>query len=324
MNGWHLVDHFNNHGLIGNDALYVIGVVSNPARYNSRYRLAREWIKAMKNTKGVGLCMVESAFGDHMHEVTEEGASNHHQLRTRSEIWAKESMINLGVKNLLPSNWKYMAWIDCDVFFDDPEWAVKTIHALQKSHVVQPWQDCIDLGPHGTIMETHSSFCSIVGRGQRRQKKPGEPYKFGHPGFAWACDRYFWENTGGLLDFAILGSADHHMATALVNEVYTSMHDKMSSGFKRRCEDWQRKAYRVTQGRVGYVKGLIRHGFHGPKKRRYYRERWQILVDHGYDPDKHLHYDEQGLIQLTPEINQLEDSIRAYNLSRCEDSIEEV
>lgn len=39
--------------------------------------------------------------------------------------------------------------------------------------------------------------------------------RYGHTGYVWACTRYFWENVGGLMDFCILGSADHNMALAM-------------------------------------------------------------------------------------------------------------
>jgi hypothetical protein len=322
----HIANQIHNPALRSDSTLNVVGVVSNPVRYHSRYRIAREWIEAMAKTPGVRLHIVETAFGDRHHELEDLcrvlGVS-FLGLRTRSEIWAKENTINLGVRDLLPRDWKYMAWVDADVFFRDPNWARETIHQLQHCSVIQPFQDCIDLGHAGTILEKHVSFGSLIARNIRRQKKPNEPYHFGHPGFAWACTRAFWEAVGGLVDCAILGSADHHMACAIVNEVAGSMHDKMSSGFKRKLTEWQRKAHRATDGIMGYVPTLIEHRFHGPKKRRFYRERWQILVDHDYCPDSDLTYDEQGLIQLTGK-PKLEQAIRGYNRSRLEDSIEDV
>lgn len=322
----HLVNHIKHHHLRSSSQLHVVGVISNSVRYHSRYRLAREWIEEMVKTPHVTLHIVEAAFGDRHHELEDlckQLGVNFLPLRTRSEIWIKENMINLGVRHLLPRDWKYMAWIDADVFFRDPSWAIETIQQLQHYPVVQPWQDCIDLGPRHTILERHESFGSLISRGIRRQKKPLEPYKFGHPGFAWACTRGFWEAVGGLVDCAILGSGDHHMACALVKEYETSMHDKMSDVFKRRVREWQGRAYRHTHGIVGHVPTLIEHKFHGPKKRRFYRERWQILVDHEYNPDTDLTYDEQGVLQLTGKPH-LEQAIRKYNRSRQEDSIEEV
>jgi hypothetical protein len=96
----------------------------------------------------------------------------------------------------------------------------------------------------------------------------------------------------------------------------------MGEAFFRRLNEWQDRAVRVTNKQVGFTTGHITHKFHGPKGRRYYRERWQILVDHGFDPDKDLVRDPQGVIQLVGK-PELEHAIHLYNVNRHEDSIEE-
>ena len=320
MYGKHLMNHIHG-GLLHDETLHVIRVVSNPARYHSRYRLARQQEKELLNTPHVKLYTVETAYGDRHHEVTEKNNPMHLQLRTHSEIWIKENMINLGVKHLIPRDAKYIAWVDADVSFDNPNWALETIHQLQHFAVVQPWSDCVDLGPHGTVMAHFRAFGMQHQKRIPKQKWPGQKeYQYAHTGFAWACTRKFWEATQGLMDFCILGSADHHMAFACINEVKDTIHGKMGFEFHRRCLEWQTKAYRITMGEVGYVEGMIKHHFHGSKKKRYYRERWQILF--GYDPAKHLMYDEQGLIQLV-NMPRLEHDILQYNRSRHEDSVDE-
>lgn len=318
----HIANQIRNAGLRSDNTLHVIGVCSNPVRYHSRYRLAREWHEHMAATPNVRLHMVEAAFGDRHHEVTTSENVDHLLLRTKSEIWIKENMINLGVRHLLPRDWRYVAWVDADVFFRDPNWAQETIHQLQHFPVVQPWQQCVDLGALGNIMQTFQSFGFLHQRGVKKQKWNGEPYEYGHSGFAWAATRGWWEATGGLIDFAILGSADHHMAWAMINEVGSTIHGGMAPSFFRRCLEWQRRTMHSTQKQVGFTPGRIEHGFHGPKKRRYYRERWQILVDNGFDPDRDLTYDDQGMVQLVGK-PALEQAIRLYNRSRYEDSIEE-
>jgi len=319
MHGRHLVNHIHGN-LCTDETLHVIRVISNPARYHSRYRLAREQEIELLNTPNVKLYTVETAYGDRTHEVTDCDNPCHLQLRTKSEIWIKENMINLAVKHLVPRTAKYIAWVDGDISFRDPHWALKTIHELQHFEVVQPWSDCVDLGPHGNIM---SHFKGFGGQHQKRipkQKWPAQPYTYAHTGFAWACTRRFWEATQGLMDFCILGSADHHMAFACIGEVKDTIHGKMGFNFHQKCFEWQEKAMRITCGEVGFVHGRIEHHFHGSKKKRYYRERWQILF--GYDPSKHLCYDEQGLIQLVDN-RKLEQEILMYNRSRLEDSIDE-
>jgi hypothetical protein len=94
------------------------------------------------------------------------------------------------------------------------------------------------------------------------------------------------------------------------------------ASYKRRVLEWQKRASRVTQGQVGYVHGTLLHHFHGPKGRRYYNQRYKVLVDNGFDPDEHIIYDEQGLVTLVGNA-KLDHDIYKYSLSRHEDSIEE-
>lgn len=318
----HIANQIQHHDLASDNTLHVVTMISNPARYHSRYRLFRDFQARMEKTANIKFYVVEVAFGDRQHEVTEKGNPNHLQLRTDQEIWHKENAINIGVRHLLPANWKYVAWVDADVTFLNDNWAQETLHALQHHDLVQPWSECIDTGPYGNSNQMFRSFSSLVAKGIRQQANKNEPYPYGHSGFAWACTRVFWENVNGLMEFPILGSADHHMAWASIGKVSYSVHQKMTDDFKRRCDEWQRNAFRVTNGHLGYVPGTITHAFHGPKTKRFYRERWQILVDNKFSPDNDLRKDSQGLLMVVGKPHLLEDCA-SYFHSRDEDSIEE-
>lgn len=317
-----IVNAIQNHQLVNDSTLHVIGVVFNPVRYHSRYRLFHEWADFMNKSANVKLYIVELAFGDRHFEATDTNNPSHLQLRTLNEIWHKENMINLGVRHLLPRDWKYMAWIDADVTFMNPNWALETLHSLQHYDLVQPWSECIDLGVYGNALNMFKSFSMLAQQGVKQQTNPKDPYPYGHSGFAWACTRLFWENIEGLMDFPILGSADHHMAWASIGKVENSVHQGMSDSFKRKCNEWQHKAHSVTKGFLGYVPGRIEHGFHGPKTKRFYRDRWNILVDNKFDPVTDLQRDEQGLFYIVGK-PKLENAIRLYMRARHEDSIEE-
>lgn len=275
----------------------------------------------MLKTSNIKLYVVETAFGDRHFEVTDASNPNHLQLRTSQNIWHKENMINLGIRHLLPRDWKYVAWVDGDVYFQNDNWATETLHALQHYNLIQPWSEAIDMGPNGESLQMFRSFASLVAKGVTQQVNKTDPYPFGHPGFAYAATRTLLENTGGVMDFPVLGSADAHMAWGSINKVEMSMHDKMNPEFKRLANDWQTKAYQVTQGRIGYIPGTIHHAFHGPKTKRFYRERWQILVDHDYNPTADLRRDANGLIYIVGKPALVED-IHRYMISRQEDSIE--
>lgn len=327
MHRGHLVQHVQRHDLRSDNTLYVIGVVSNHARYQSRYRLARDFMARMEATPNVQLCIVEAAFGDRHYEVTDGNNPWHLQVRTNSEIWWKEAQINAGVRYLLPRDWKYLAWVDMDVEFDNPQWALDTIHQLQHYPIVQPWQNAINMGPHGNILRTWDSVGFKVHKHGPKvlkdKKYTGDPYTFGHCGYAWACTRAFFENVCGLIDYAILGSADHHMALGCRGSYSLSIHSMVHGNFMRLCHEWQERAMQVTHGIVGHTVGHLRHHFHGPMSRRGYIDRWNILVRHQFDPIADLRRDERGMPLLIGKPH-LEHDIRMYMRNRHEDSIEEV
>jgi len=54
-------------------------------------------------------------------------------LEWNQVLWHKENMINLGVQKLLPPTWKAFAWIDADIEFDSPSWAIDTLKVLNGS-----------------------------------------------------------------------------------------------------------------------------------------------------------------------------------------------
>src|SRR5688572_1018355 len=118
-----------------NSTLYVVTAISNPCRYNSRYQLYQKFAKMVQDSNAI-LITVETAFGNRPFVVTQPGNNYHIQLRTNHEIWHKENMINLGIARL-PLDWQYVAWIDADANFSNPDWVNETLNQLQHYHIVQ-------------------------------------------------------------------------------------------------------------------------------------------------------------------------------------------
>jgi hypothetical protein len=301
------------------DKLWVIAVISNPARYRSRYELYRKF-ESFCQKSGANLFTVELAFGDRPFELTQDEDPDDLQLRTYDEIWHKENMINLAIQRL-PLDWKYVAWIDADIEFMRQDWLEEIVHQLQHYHVIQLFQNAVDLGPNGEVIKTHDGFAwSYV----NRRPLPNARYNYPHwhPGYAWAARREAINDLGGLMDFAILGSADHHMAWALVNKVEQFAPKQISPAYKRKLLTWQERANRHIRQNIGYMPGTIYHHWHGRKKDRKYVERWQILLKHGYDPDQDLQRDWQGLYRLSDRGLRMRADLREYFHIRNEDSNE--
>lgn len=302
---------------------HVITMVSNTVRFSSRYRLYHEF-RARMEAQGVRLWTAEIAFGTRPFELTEANDPYDLQMRSLDEIWHKERALNLLVNRITEQHpgWKYVAWIDADVEFQNDNWLRETVHMLQHYDVVQMFQNAIDLGPSGEALHMHTGLFYMYRMGM--PFKPG--YLNGHPGFAWACTREAYHNMGGFIDFAILGSGDRHMALGWIGKIEESVNMNISEPYLRKLFDWQNQCERYIRRDVGYVNGTIMHHWHGRKKDRRYQDRWKILTDLHFDPDRDIKLDSYGLYQLADHGDrrsiELRDRVRDYFHGRNEDSID--
>lgn len=298
------------------DLLHVVTAVANPVRWRSRIELFHRFVQHVLDS-GADLTVVECAYGDRPHELAGDGRYRHVPVRAHTLVWTKENLLNIGIQRL-PDDWKYVAWLDADITFRRPDWAAETVHALQQYDVVQPWTDCYDLGPNGEHLQVHESFAKLWTAG--RPIVPAGPYAFGHPGYAWAATRQALEWTGGLIETAALGAADHHMALALIGRVHESCPGNIGAGYRAPLLQWQERAMRQIAGNLGCVPGTIEHGWHGAKQKRSYTSRWDILLRNAFDPTADLKRNVWGVLELAGNKPQLRRDIDAYFRSRDEDS----
>ncbi|WP_156928969.1 hypothetical protein [Bradyrhizobium sp. th.b2] len=316
--------------LASNQQLYAVTVVFNPRRFTRRYDHYKSFATHIREL-GAVLVTVEVAFGDRPFVITDADNPFHLRLRMKQELWVKENAIRLGIEHLsrvVPS-WQYVAWIDADIQFQRRDIFIETVHQLQHFDVVQMFSHAIDMGPQGQTVRTDTSFMYQYIKGgavpptSTRGTKVGDKYQFWHPGYAWAARRSFL-NTVGILEVAILGAGDHHMALGLVGRAALSLPNGISPGYRAAVLNWERRAEVNIRRNVGYVPGMITHAWHGDKMHRQYIERWQVLITCQYDPALDLVYDVQGLVHLTDFQDErsvrLRDLIRAYFGQRNEDS----
>ena len=277
------------------DKLHVIIVISNPCSFAVRYILTKEFIRRMKDEKDIILYIVELVYGDQEYHITEQNNSCHLRLRTSySPIWHKENMVNIGVKKLLPENWKCFAWIDADIEFDNEHWAMDTLKILNGC------KDVVQLFSHNIFMDENGDTDIILsGLGFQHIKKTKRSTKikdvnsYWHPGFGWACTRKFYEKMGGLYEYAITGDGDMIMASCFLSAYKTALSYESSDDYKQTVQDFENK---VNGCRLGYVPGIIRHHYHGSINSRKYDMREQILTKYNYSPTIYLTKDENGLL----------------------------
>ena len=321
------IDYVSNHNneikncILNNDPieenLNVIIVISNPCQYARRYILAKEFITRMKNENNVELYIVELIYNNQKFIITDSKNKNHLQLKTNTApLWHKENMINLGIKKLLPKNWKAVAWIDADIEFENTDWALDTLKILNGSKdIIQLFSHAIDMDMNEDAMSIFSSFGFQYSK--NRKYTNNNSINFWHPGFAWACNRKTYDKMGGLFENSILGSGDHNMALSIIGKASNSVNKDVNKDYLNDVLSFQN---RIKNIRLGYIPGVIRHYYHGSKKNRKYVERWKILVEHQYDPLIHITNDENGIIIPTSEFPEgLKDDILDYFKQRNED-----
>jgi len=273
------------------EKLHVIAVVSNPCNYRIRYKLTNEFMARMEKEPNIIVYLVELVYKDQTFEVTSSTNKRHLQIRTdTAPLWHKENMINLGVKYLLPQNWKALAWIDADVEFDSAHWALDTLKLLNGGRdFVQLFSHCIDMDFNKQIMNTFTSF----GYQYNKNFKKGQGINYWHPGFAWACNRKAYDKIGGIYQQGILGSGDNIMCHTFIKKAPVSLKKGMSQEYIDFVTNLQNKVQGLT---LGYIPGPIRHYFHGKKENRNYYGREDILIRYQYSPYTFIEEDSRGLI----------------------------
>jgi hypothetical protein len=139
-------------------------------------------------------------------------------------------------------------------------------------------------------------------------------------GYAWAATRQALEWLGGLIEFAIMGSGDHHMALSLIGEAWRSVPAHITMGYMRPLLHWQERALLHINRNIGFTWGTIEHQWHGRKKQRAYQERWAIIEKNNYDPDHDLKRNTYGLPELAGNKPRLAHDLDRYFRSRNEDT----
>ena len=313
------------------DLLHVITCIYNPIRWESRIRLYHEFKRHMLDA-GVQLTVVECAFGERPFELDDRDPRvTHIGVRARTLAWNKENLVNIGMQRL-PKDAKYIAWIDADVTFRNSSWASDTVHALQQYPIVQPWSCALDLGPDGEPMfvkGTHlqTSFAkvwhetgSIDGWLSQRSGKSPMDYSYPHPGYAWAARRDALESMGGLIEASGLGAGDHQMAMGVIGHIEKAVHGSTNPVYQHMIRSYGERAYAVTGGNLGYVRGVLEHSFHGAKDKRKYQERWDVLVEHDFNPHTDLRRNLDGVLELAGNKPAMTRDFDRYFRQRDEDA----
>lgn len=302
-------------------ALWAITSFFNPAGYHSRLHNYRIFRKRLS----VPLVSVELAYGERF-ELGPGDAERLIQVRGHHVLWQKERLLNLALA-AVPAGCRKIAWLDADIVFEDPEWALKADRLLNRRQLVQLFRYRLDLDRGATVDEpfgkTRISVASAAAEGpvardelvNRPGLVPGRP----STGLAWAARRELFEERG-FYDAAILGLGDRLMTTAALGVPEWGaengcMNDRHREYFYR----WAVPFGRSLDGAVDFLDGTILHPWHGETKHRRGMERYADFARFDFDPEADLALDEHGCWRWSSDKPEMHRHVRDYFFRRRED-----
>jgi len=253
----------------------------NPYRLKA-FNLFYESIKHLNHR------IVECVIGDAKPQL--EPNFNIIQVKSKTLLWHKESLLNEIIRTL-PSQYKYVFWVDADVIFTNKNWLVDGVKKLQKANIIQPFEYCVhlekdQLEPYFDITHEYEyasnpkakhpmmwrSFSANHATEGGSISGDSNYDRHGHVGFAWGAKRSILDNVK-LYDKALIGGADHIIAHAAVGQINHSCITKSFTDDIDNVNNWSKKFYLEVQGKIDYVKGDLYHIWHGDIKKRDYLNR---------------------------------------------------
>lgn len=302
---------------------WVITSFFNPAKFNALLQNYFIFSNELKR-QNVNLLTVECSF-DGEYQIPEN--NNVIRLSSNSIMWQKERLINYGVSHL-PKECKYYAWIDCDIIFTNDNWVNLAIEKLQTNNIIQLFKKVIYLPPEKIKFdgEKMSQVQGVVWQKiihknwlQRRKNKN---LPFSAPGFAWACQRHFFDDLGGIYDKNIVGSGD----TFLVDCYFDSWEihgfaKKFTEPMKKHMMNWC-KQLRSKNPKIDYIPVDIWHLYHGSLKNRRYMDRHDVILNHNFDPMTDIRL-ENNVYEWNSNKSEMHYEIKQYFNNRKEDEKEE-
>lgn len=299
----------------------VITTYFNPCGYRSR-RFNYEVFSQECRKRNAELFTIECIFGENQ-SFDLDPAPNVIQLRASSVLWQKERLINHLVRSFIPAKYTKIAWIDCDLIFEDPAWVAQASKLLDVHRVIQLFEH-VDRLPRGgrvedSIGDRSRSFASVW-RDPKTVDREGWD-NHGHTGYAWAARRDLFPQTG-LYDAAILGNGDDLMAHAFIGELssvcITENYDQ-DQAMHHHYHQWAKRAYDYCQGDLGYLPGTVFHLWHGDYENRRYIERLHEMKEIGFDPFVDITIDHVGCLRWATDHPKLHRFALDYFALRKED-----
>lgn len=320
------------------EPLWVITSYYNPADYSRRLSNFR----AFRRHLCAPLLVVELTPKAHG-ALRDDDAEIVVRLRGDDRIWQKERLLNIAV-SMLPSHVRYVAWVDADILFSNPDWRFNARDLLDSyGGMVQLFDTAYHLPPEiypETVDVTQSpaptpflggiSFARSLREGlfdeletRWAKKTTGiETIDDLHNvrGFAWAAKRDAL-SACGLYEGMVVGGADWISSFALLGRVEHCLGARpFTEPHKAHIRQWTTNAH--AAGLFAHIDDLPQtawHLWHGAMVNRNYGGRYRILIDNGYDPGRDLFFEHGHPLRWRNPDSVLAKAVGEYFFSRRED-----
>ncbi len=228
---------------------------------------------------------------------------------TKSNMWQKERLINVGIF-AQPPEVDAVAWIDADAIFQNPNWYEETKQLLGEHPLVQLYSHIEYLDPYGKVDRSLNSWSYNYNRGID---------KYGTPGLAWAARRDAIPE--GIYDQDIVGGGDSHLIASWIHK--TEWVEKRYLALKRPAAgfaEWKRRQLPRINGDIACLPGTVKHLFHGSRSNRQYNERLDILHRYNFDIDD-IRINQDGIWEWASNKPGLHRDVANYFFDRKEDEL---
>jgi hypothetical protein len=181
-------------------------------------------------------------------------------------FWPKENLLSQCLK-LYPQEDK-IAWVDCDIIFENNNWFKETEEKLEKYDVLQLFEEVNFLKKTNLIEKKFKS--TIFEFYGNKNFKDGFPNQ-GHPGFAWAAKRKYFNFYRENFVF----SSDVIYASSITKNYWIIDSWKIDKDLKTSIIYWCQQ--NNNNAKFGNIKGHINHLWHGSWQNRQYNSRMSLL-----------------------------------------------
>ena len=300
--------------------LWVVSAYFDSEGYTSKVRALRAYLAVMERS-GIPMILVEGCFGRRPFMLPKSDQVLH--IRCPSVMWQKERLINLAIDHV-PSSCRKVAWLDTDIFFENPRWAVETANLLDNFPIVQPFDLALWLPPGAMIFRGEGiawSGFAAVSHNHPGLFLSGDFDRHGHSGYAWAARKDLIRNHG-LYDRSVVGSGDHLMAHAMMGDLSSPCVTNSvgaANPFRDSFHAWAKSFHQDVRSKVGFVRGAVLHRWHGERKKRRYYRRMVGLLARGYNPSLDVRVAPSGALEWTEHGAVLGRWMKDYFTGRQED-----